>query len=140
MKKIIYFCIALLMLSTLVDAKPDQSSGDNIIGIYWSPKKDAKIEIYKKDGKYFGKTIWTETNKKDLKNPKETLRQRDLLGIDLFTNFVFDEGSYEHGKIYDPESGKTYDCKITPNGKTLKVRGFIGISLFGRTEIFERLM
>jgi uncharacterized protein (DUF2147 family) len=140
MKKLIYFCIALLMLSTFVEAKTDQSSGDKIIGIYWSPKKDARIEIYKKDGKFFGKSIWTETRRKDLKNPKEVLRQRDLLGIDLFTNFVFNDGTYEDGKIYDPESGKTYDCKMTVNGNILKVRSFIGISLFGRTEIFQRVL
>lgn len=110
-----------------------------INGIYWSPKKDAKIEIYQKSGRYFGKTIWVARPGKDVKNPKKSLKQRDLLGLDLFTNFSFDDGVYEGGEIYDPATGKTYDCKITFNGDQLKVRGYIGISLFGRTEYFQRI-
>ncbi|HEX8334148.1 MAG TPA: DUF2147 domain-containing protein [Segetibacter sp.] len=140
MKKIISLSFALTLLFTLSFAKSYTGVADKIIGVYWSPKKDAKIEIYKKGDLYFGKSIWSSTNRKDTKNPNPTLRQRDLLGVELFTNFVYKDGTYEDGKIYDPESGKTYDCKMSFIGKNLKVRGFIGISLFGRTEIFERLM
>lgn len=121
-------------------ANSNSGAVDKIIGVYWSPKKDAKIEIYKKSDTYFGKSIWTETKRKDLKNPNPSLRDRELLGTDLFTNFVYKDGTYEDGKIYDPENGKTYDCKISFNGKSLKVRGYIGISLFGRTETFQRIM
>jgi len=140
MKKIIGLSIALTMLFTISFAKSNANDADNIIGVYWSPKKDAKIEIYKKGDRYFGKSIWTETKRKDLKNPNSSLRERDLLGTELFTNFIYNDGTYEQGKIYDPESGKTYDCKMSFNGKSLKVRGYIGISLFGRTEMFERIM
>lgn len=140
MKKIISLSIALSMLFTISFAKSNASDADKIIGVYWSPKKDAKIEIYKKGGVYFGKTTWSSTKRKDLKNPNSTLRERDLLGVELFTNFVYKDGKYEDGKIYDPESGKTYDCKMSFTGKNLKVRGYIGISLFSRTEIFERIM
>jgi uncharacterized protein (DUF2147 family) len=137
MKKIIYLVLALFLVSTFSFANANPA--DKIIGVYWSPKKDAKIEIFKKDQKYFGKTIWSSTQRKDLKNPDHSLRNRDLLGIELFTSFTYDDGVYIDGHIYDPESGKTYDCKMALNGNTLKVRGYIGISLFGRTEIFERI-
>jgi len=140
MKKIIGLSIALTMLFTISFAKSYASDADKIIGVYWSPKKDAKIEIYKKGNLYYGKTTWASTKRKDLKNPDPALRERDLLGVELFTNFVYKDGSYEDGKIYDPESGKTYDCKMSLTGKNLKVRGYLGISLFGRTEIFERIM
>src|SRR5215210_313811 len=140
MKKVISFCFALTMLFTVSFAKSDAGAADKIIGVYWSPKQDAKIEIYKKGDKYFGKSIWIENKRKDLKNPNPSLRERSLLGTDLFTNFTFKDGTYEDGKIYDPESGKTYDCKMSFNGKSLKVRGYVGISLFGRTEMFERIM
>jgi uncharacterized protein (DUF2147 family) len=47
---------------------------------------------------------------------------------------------YNGGKILDPKNGKTYKCYITLEGKDkLKVRGFIGISLFGRTQYWSRL-
>jgi uncharacterized protein (DUF2147 family) len=140
MKKIISFSFALTLLFTLSFAKSNPTVADKIIGVYWSPKKDAKIEIYKTGDRYFGKSVWTETKRKDLKNPNPSLRNRDLLGTQLFTNFIYKDETYEDGKIYDPESGKTYDCKMSFNGKRLKVRGYIGISLFGRTEIFERIM
>ena len=140
MKKIISFCFVLTMLFTHSFAQSNTGVADKIIGIYWSPKKDAKIEIYKKDDKYFGKSIWTLTGKKDLNNPNQSLRNRNLLGIELFTNFFYKDGAYEDGKIYDPESGKTYDCKMSFDGRNLKIRGYIGISLFGRTEVFERIM
>jgi len=114
-------------------------NADEIIGLYWSPKKDAKIEIFKRGNKYYGRSAWVASMRKDVKNPDETLKDREVLGIELLTGFSFNEGSYTDGKIYDPESGKTYDCKLTLTGKILKVRGYIGISLFGRTETFERI-
>ena len=44
--------------------------------------------------------------------------------------------TYKDGTIYDPKSGKTYSCKMTIDGNKLKIRGYIGISLFGRTEVW----
>jgi uncharacterized protein (DUF2147 family) len=116
-----------------------QTPAEKIIGLYWSPKKDAKIEIYKKGEHYFGKSIWIASPRKDNNNPNETLRKREVLGIELLTDFSFNDGAYTDGKIYDPESGKTYDCKMSLNGNNLRVRGYIGISIFGRTENFERI-
>ena len=69
MKKIITSYFALTMLFTLSFAKSNTSVADKIIGVYWSPKKDAKIEIYKKGELYYAKSIWAETKRKDLKNP-----------------------------------------------------------------------
>jgi uncharacterized protein (DUF2147 family) len=45
------------------------------------------------------------------------------------------------GQIVDPESGKTYKCNITlsPDGKSLKIRGYIGISLIGRTQTWNKV-
>lgn len=114
-------------------------SPNEIIGLYWSPKKDAKIEIFRKGDEYFGRSVWVATPRKDSKNPKESLRARDVLGLELFTNFSYKDGTYADGKIYDPETGKTYSCKMSLEGNKLKVRGYIGISLFGRTEYFERI-
>lgn len=140
MKKIaLSFYIALLFIFQNGFAQNRQASPNEITGIYWSPKKDAKIEIYKKGDYYFGRSIWLASPGKDSKNPNESLKNRDVLGIELLTNFTWDNGTYTNGKIYDPESGKTYDCKMTLSGNILKVRGYIGISLFGRTEIFERI-
>ena len=112
---------------------------DAIIGLYWSPNKDAKIEIYKTDGKYYGKSTWVATPRKDINNPNEALRKREVLGIELLTGFSYEDGVYVDGKIYDPENGKSYTCKMILTGTVLKVRGYIGISLFGRTVLFNRI-
>ena len=133
------FQIALLLVASQAYTQNDQRLADKITGIYWSPKKDAKIEIYKKGDQYFGKSIWVAVPKKDTNNPDVRLQLRDVSGIELLSGFSYSDGIYKEGEIYDPESGKTYDCKIKMTGGDLKVRGYIGLSVFGRTEIFERI-
>ena len=138
-KMIVSLAVALLLCISNGSAQTKAASPNDITGLYWSPKKDARIEIYKKGELYFGKSVWVANPRKDTKNPNESLQKRELLGIELLTNFSFDDGTYSDGKIYDPESGKTYSCKMSLEGNKLKVRGYIGISLFGRTEYFERI-
>ena len=50
------------------------------------------------------------------------------------------QNSYDYGKIIDPQNGKTYSFKATlsPDGKVLSGRGFIGISALGRTQTWIR--
>ncbi|MEO7531495.1 MAG: DUF2147 domain-containing protein [Sediminibacterium sp.] len=134
--KILQLLVAIVLITTLAQA---QTTGDKITGLYWSPKKDAKIEIYKKGTKYFGKSVWVAHPRQDTENPDKALQAREVQGIELLTDFTFSDDTYKGGKIYDPESGKTYSCKMAIDGDKLKVRGYIGISLLGRTEIFERI-
>lgn len=111
---------------------------DAIIGTYWSPDKDAKISIYKENNQYFGKTIWTRVAGIDTLNPDPIKARRDLVGLVLLENFVYKDQKWQGGTIYDPKSGNTYQCKMWLEEQHLKARGFIGISLFGRTELFRR--
>ena len=66
--------------------------------------------------------------------------EKKLVGKVILRDLQHDEGAdYKGGKIYDPESGKTYSCKATRQADgNLKVRGFIGASLFGRTTLWTR--
>jgi uncharacterized protein (DUF2147 family) len=136
--KLITLIVLTLIMSAASQAQSAGSS-DKIIGLYWSPKKDAKISIYKKGNFYYGKSVWVATPRKDYNNPDKRLGSREALGIELLTGFIYDDGSYVNGNIYDPETGNTYKCKMTLEGNRLNVRGYIGISLFGRTETFERI-
>lgn len=129
----IYFGLVLLFASFSANAQTDR-----VIGIYFTPNKDGKVSIYKAGNKYYGKLIWGVKNITDAKNPNPVLRNRKLVGSDFMTGFKYDDGEYVDGKIYDPGSGKTYDCKMWLEGNKLKVRGFMGISTFGRTETFTR--
>ena len=78
--------------------------------------------------------------KTDVNNPDPMLRSRPLIGLELFKGFRYDgDGEWSGGTIYDPNNGKTYRCKLKLVGPdALKVRGFIGISLIGRSETWTR--
>lgn len=122
-----------------------QAQSDKIEGLWFNDVKDAKIQIYKgRDGKFYGKIVWLKEPLKngkpklDDKNPKSNLQKQPLNGLVILKAFEKGGEKYSDGTIYDPENGKTYDCKMTYHGKTLSIRGYIGISLFGRTTVWER--
>ncbi|RZL30018.1 MAG: DUF2147 domain-containing protein, partial [Pedobacter sp.] len=51
-----------------------------------------------------------------------------------------DGSKWIDGTIYDPKTGKTYSCNLTlKDNNTLNVRGYIGISIIGRSETFKRV-
>jgi len=148
MKKLILLtCVAALLLSVLPLLAQKASPADAILGIWYNAEKDAKIDVYKENGKFFGKVIWLKNPlddkgkpKTDIENPDPTLRTRPRLGLIVLTNLAYKEGSkYEKGKIYDPKNGKTYSCQAElANPKLLKLRGYIGISAIGRTSEWMR--
>ncbi len=75
----------------------------------------------------------------DTKNPDHTLQSRSLCGLRIGQGFhLASPAKAEGGTIYDPKSGKTYQGTLTNNGDQLNLRGFIGISLFGRSERWTR--
>ncbi|RZL63536.1 MAG: DUF2147 domain-containing protein [Pedobacter sp.] len=135
--------LVLFVLSVQVFAQKK----DDILGKWLNPSGEGQIEIYKRGDKFFGKLAWIkEPNnangkpKTDEKNPTESLRNRPVLGLEILKNFIFDDGKWIDGTIYDPKSGKTYSCKLSlKDSNQLSVRGFIGVSLIGRTEVFKRV-
>jgi len=135
----------LMLLVSVVGIHVVKAQSDKIEGVWPNEEKDAKIQIYKaRDGKFYGKIVWlkdpTENGKPktDKKNPKDQMKTQPLVELVILKGFNMDGNTYEDGTIYDPNNGKTYDCKMTYKGKTLAIRGFIGLSLFGRTTIWER--
>ena len=142
MKKIIV--LAAVLFTTLTSAFAQ--SADAVKGIWMNEAKDVKVEIYKTGDKYAGKVIWTKdmyeadgkTLKKDSKNPKESLRSRTILNLDILTGFSFDDGSWTGGEIYDPKSGKTYDSKMKIKGGNLEIRGYVGSPMFGKTTTWTK--
>jgi uncharacterized protein (DUF2147 family) len=139
MKKSILLFIALIAVAINTNA---QTSADAILGEWLTKSKDGKILIYKEGNQYFGKiTGGNSTNSKDENNPDEKLRGLPLIGKIILTKFVFNgKSKWEDGQIYDPNNGKTYSCIIKlKNANELEVRGYVGISLIGRTEVWCRI-
>ncbi len=119
-----------------------QFKGDAILGDWINETKDAKFRIFKEGNKYYGKIIWGSGDEtKDIKNPVTKLRDRDIIGLIMLNDFVFDgKQTWQDGTIYDPREGKTYSCKITQKSKDqINVRGYVGIAMFGRTEIWTKI-
>lgn len=120
-----------------------QANPDALLGIWLNEEKDAKIKIYKIERKYFGKIVWHKTGSEisafDENNPSLNLRKRKKVGLVILTDFEFENGQWDDGEIYDPKSGKTYSCtlKLQKDG-SLHVRGYIGISIIGRTAIWTK--
>lgn len=137
----------ILIASLISFDTHSQNKADDILGIWLtSGKEPARIQIYKTGEKFYGKIIWlknpTENGKQrtDASNPDKTKRSNPIIGLIMLTAFKFDgDDEWEGGNIYDPESGKSYSSYIHLKDKnTLKVRGYIGVSLFGRTETWTR--
>ena len=133
----------VLLSSTQVVAQ----SKDLIIGQWLNATGEAHIQIFSSGNKYFGKLVWLKeplnengVPKVDRHNSEPELRRRSLLGLIILQDFVFNKSAWEGGKIYDPKTGKTYDCRISlKDQNTLNVRGFVGVSILGRTENWTRL-
>ncbi len=128
------FIFAICTLSVFAQKK------DDVLGKWVNPSGEGQIEIYKKGDKYFGKLAWIkEPNdekgkaKTDVKNPNADLRSKPLLGLEILKDFVFEDGKWTDGTIYDPKTGKTYSCNLNiKNDGQLNIRGYVGISLIGR--------
>jgi uncharacterized protein (DUF2147 family) len=141
-------CLGVLLFTLLGATTVFAQKADAILGKWVNPSGEGQIQIYKKGTLYFGKLAYlkfpndenTGKPKTDTKNPEPSLQSRPILGLEILKSFSFDgDDVYEDGTIYDPKSGKTYKCKMTIDGNKLKIRGYIGVSLFGRSEVWTRV-
>ncbi len=127
-KRLTLFLIGLLPFLVI-----GQGKCDAILGTWLTEVKDAEIEIYRKSGKYFGRVVWIKDSKdengqpvKDAKNPDKARKNKNILGMDIITNLIFDDSEWKGGSIYDPKNGETYTCKLWLENGNLKVRGYLG--------------
>ena len=122
---------------------------DKIVGIWWNEEKTSKIEVEKKDGKYVGTIVYMIPEKyedgqppKDDENPDESLQSRSIIGIQILNNFEYNakDKEWKEGSIYDPKSGKTYDCYgWMETDDLLKLKGFVaGIRWMGKSSEWYR--
>ncbi|MEM6846352.1 MAG: DUF2147 domain-containing protein [Bacteroidota bacterium] len=123
-------------------------SAEAVVGTWYTTDQRGKVEIYSCNDAYCGKIIWLKepnnpdgTPILDKENPDESLQDRTIVGLNILERLTFEgDGEYEDGKIYDPVSGKTYSClmRLREDGNELEVRGYIGLSLVGRSERWVR--
>jgi uncharacterized protein (DUF2147 family) len=132
---------AVLMLVTGAACAADDPS-TAVLGNWLTEPKDGIIQITRSvAGLYEGRIVGgNQPGKLDSNNPDVAKRALPLRGQVILHDLKYDgDGKWVDGTIYDPQGGKTYRCKLELRGDgTLKVRGFIGISLLGKTQLWTR--
>ena len=108
-------------------------------------KPKSVISIYEENGKLYGKIEKLYLEPSEEQNPvcdkcEGALKNQPILGMVIMRDLKKDDDEWSGGTILDPANGKTYKCKIAVEGggKKLKVRGYIGMSLLGRTQHWVR--
>jgi len=142
---------ALVFQSVAADAP---TPADAILGVWHTTDDKSQVQVFKEDDKYFAKIVslkepaWPEDDKEgmagkpknDRRNPNPKLRSRPIAGLQFMNDFVYSgRNLWSGGRIYDPESGKTYKCKMSLVATNrLEVHGYVGVSLLGRTVVWTR--
>ena len=101
------------------------------------------VRIYQQNGKLFGRLEQSfNAGAESRRCTKCTDERKDnpVIGLVIIRNMSLDDDEYTGGDILDPDNGSVYRCKfkLEDGGKKLRVRGFIGISFFGRTQVWAR--
>jgi uncharacterized protein (DUF2147 family) len=103
----------------------------------------AIVRIFLQDGKYFGRIERGLTPAAETRRCvacKDERKDQPMIGLLVIRNMTLQDGEYVGGDILDPDDGSVYRCKIhlDRGGNQLLVRGFIGIPLLGRSQIWHR--
>lgn len=117
--------------------------GDEILGEWWTENNEGRVRITRdKEGYYRGTTSCCAGKGKpaiDVNNPKPELRNRSTLGIVIIWKLKYEDGEYVDGYVYNPRDGKTYRLEMKMIDRdTLKIRGYLGISLLGQSQVWKR--
>jgi uncharacterized protein (DUF2147 family) len=148
MKKYVYLMMSILILNISKAQTAEVAESDKIVGVWEVGSGKARVKITKYGDKFGGKIVWLKeptypdgTKKVDKNNPDETKRTTPLLGYNNLLGFSYKgKSEYDGGTIYDPENGSVYNCNISlQDDNTIEVRGYIGVSLFGRTDTWKRV-
>jgi uncharacterized protein (DUF2147 family) len=137
--------IHLLFISPTPTPTPKASY---IVGQWISKNKDLKIEVFERNGLYFGKMVWFsvyDKNKsmndfKDTSNPNKSLKGRNWKDMIVLQNLKYNaDGYWSDGDVYDPNSGRTYSSLIKVTGsESIIVRGYVGFEILGKSIEFTK--
>lgn len=152
--KIFYKALAFVGIFSLIataeaakDSHPAQTKLPNPftpIGYWRTEDSKAKVQVYEcGEKKVCGKIITLkEPNDPKTGKPKVDPDGKPMMGMEIMKNFSNDEAAHwEGGEIYDPKEGKTYSAEFTieESGKVMKLRGYVLITLLGRTQTWHRM-
>jgi uncharacterized protein (DUF2147 family) len=143
--------LSALLLMAALHAGVAHAAGPSPLGT-WKTIDDetheakALVEITEQDGVVSGHIVELFRHPNEIQDPvckacEGERHDQRVIGMTILWNLRRDGDDWVGGEILDPEEGKIYRCKLHPTdgGARLEVRGFIGISLLGRTQVWERV-
>jgi uncharacterized protein (DUF2147 family) len=141
------FAICLVIFASSVCGATGIRAADTTLPIGLWKNEDATFEIFENDGKLGARIVALKEpktpegkEKTDIHNPDQSKQNRPIIGLVFMSGFNRKSDTrWDNGTIYDPKSGSTYSCFMElVSTDRIKVRGFIGISLIGRTDVWTR--
>ena len=133
-----------------VASRPKRTDEPTAVGL-WEQVDDKTgstqcwVEITERDGIYEGTIVRTfaplDSTSTSYKRKETERNSARFLGLTLITGMQRNGYSYENGTITDPRDGSRYRAlmRLSSDGSKLEVRGYLGISLLGRSQIWNRL-
>jgi len=138
---------SLFVLLALFFMAANQLAGQGLLGV-WETIDDktgepkSHVKIYEKNGQYFGRVVKllpAATTDVCIDCPGDK-NGKSLYDIDVVWDMRDYRDYWSYGRIVDPADGSVYKCNISMDGNDkLKVRGYIGFSLIGRTQTWYRV-
>jgi uncharacterized protein (DUF2147 family) len=149
MRYVLFILTAMVLTATPVFGV---AAGDSVFGIWLTEGGLSKLEITPCGDKACAHVVWLKhstymnstdgpvgSEKIDRHNPDPSLRNRPVLGIQVMDGLTPEGDWWKNGNCYDPQSGSSYQCKMRlESSNELKIRGFVGFSLLGRSYTLTR--
>lgn len=137
--------VAMLSAASLAAADEIEPTG-----LWWAEGGAAQVHVREENGELRGAVAWLRSPfepdgcpLRDKNHPDEVRRDDPVIGLELLHGFRADPdrtGTWTGGHIYDPGSGYTFKATLTmDDADRMRVRGYVGISLFGRTTTWIRV-
>ena len=127
---LILLALAFVLGGTPVSAQATAQDPGKVMGVWAS--KGTIFSISRDGDELLGEVIAMRKPRADRKNPDSRLRTRPVIGLQILSDYQFKRGAWR-GKLYDPGSGSTFSSYL----KLDRDGGYIGFSLFGKTEVFH---
>jgi uncharacterized protein (DUF2147 family) len=140
--------VAMVAVGSSTSSEASHQVAASPIGRWYAEGGAAQVDVSDCGGGLCGQVTWLRSpfdengcELRDRYNPDPTLRERPVVGVQIFSGVESTDGRvWSGGTVYDPASGSTYHCTLSLDGENrLQLRGYIGVPLFGRTTTWIRV-
>ena len=137
----------LLFAGTIGDQYSQAAASEPVSGVWFNDTGRGAIELYPCNKELCGKIVWLREPLsasgrplQDRNNPEPSRRGDKICGLEVIAGIEpQNDGTWDGGRIYDPQTGKTYNVAIERLGpKQLRITGYLGIKLLGKSFVWQR--